>query len=438
MTHTTRLLLAAVVCGSTTAILYAQEPDKVYFEFQVTKPVRQAPGSRAPRYPVELRAAGAQGEVLAQFIVDTLGLADVKSFRVLRSSHELLSNAVKTALPDMRFTPAELNGRRVKQLVQQPFVFAIASKDSVATLAAKSSFPPPVSLASTREPLPLTPAPHTGTVDGWTLTQTITMDSGGGVLVSLTSRVYGSSGRLRVEITNHAPVEGGNMVLLADSANSRLSTLRPSERLVTVVSLGDQNRATLRTEPFVSSRKITDLGDGGRVAGLSTRHFLLEDVSGTRLTFGDRTCVIERPAKSELWTTTDASMADLPVRERSMMKQLQGLAVPILVIADIALHDRPPGATLKSIGHRTVTDRNGTYRTTVITTEVTGYTKGPVDAALFDPPEGYQILDAARMPLAARVDSLMRSSAERTFARMVDSTLAPPGEKRTCTTTQKP
>jgi periplasmic protein TonB len=64
--------------------------------------------------------------VLAQFVVDTTGKAEVGTFKVLKSSHDLFAQAVRSALPGMRFIPAEVGGRRVKQLVQQPFAFAIA------------------------------------------------------------------------------------------------------------------------------------------------------------------------------------------------------------------------------------------------------------------------------------------------------------------------
>jgi protein TonB len=100
--------------------------DQPYFEFQVEKPVVQAPGSTQPRYPDILRQAGVEGEVLAQFVVDTTGRAEVGTFKVLKTSHDLFASAVKNALPGMRFIPAEVGGRKVKQLVQQPFGFAIA------------------------------------------------------------------------------------------------------------------------------------------------------------------------------------------------------------------------------------------------------------------------------------------------------------------------
>lgn len=100
--------------------------DQPFFEFQVEKPVTALPGSANPRYPDILRQAGVEGEVLAQFVVDTMGRAEVRTFKVLKSSHDLFGTAVKNALPGMRFIPAEVGGRKVRQLVQQPFSFAIA------------------------------------------------------------------------------------------------------------------------------------------------------------------------------------------------------------------------------------------------------------------------------------------------------------------------
>ncbi|MEJ7813081.1 MAG: energy transducer TonB [Gemmatimonadaceae bacterium] len=63
------------------------------------------------------------GEVVAQFAVDTAGLADMSTFRTVRSAHPLLAEAVRSAIPQFRFAPAVLGGRKVKQLVQQRFIF---------------------------------------------------------------------------------------------------------------------------------------------------------------------------------------------------------------------------------------------------------------------------------------------------------------------------
>ena len=100
-------------------------PDQAYFEFQVEKPALQVPGGPTPRYPDVLRESNVEGEVLAQFVVDTEGRADMKTFKVLKSSHDLFTASVRAVLPQMKFYPAEVGGRKVKQLVQLPFAFKL-------------------------------------------------------------------------------------------------------------------------------------------------------------------------------------------------------------------------------------------------------------------------------------------------------------------------
>lgn len=99
--------------------------DQPYFDFQVEKPVVMAPGATGPAYPDMLRSAGIEGSVLAQFVVDTTGRAEMGTFKVLKSDNDLFSTAVKNALQRMKFLPAEVGGRKVKQLVQQPFQFSL-------------------------------------------------------------------------------------------------------------------------------------------------------------------------------------------------------------------------------------------------------------------------------------------------------------------------
>jgi periplasmic protein TonB len=95
------------------------------FVFQVDKPAAALPGSAQPAYPAMLTASGIEGEVLVQFVVDTLGRAEPASFTVLKASHDAFSAAVRQALPRMRFLPAEAGGQKVRMLVQQPFGFAL-------------------------------------------------------------------------------------------------------------------------------------------------------------------------------------------------------------------------------------------------------------------------------------------------------------------------
>jgi biopolymer transport protein ExbD len=101
------------------------EGDRVYFEFQVERPAKQLQDGVVLRYPDMLRASRTNGEVLAQFVVDTNGHALPETFKVIRTTHALFVQSVRSALPDMRFAPATIGGKAVRQLVQTPFQFTI-------------------------------------------------------------------------------------------------------------------------------------------------------------------------------------------------------------------------------------------------------------------------------------------------------------------------
>ena len=132
-------LCACVACGGRKAsgglaspapasLVASADTTPAYFEFQVGTKAAPLPGARGPKYPLELRMRGVTGEVLAQFVVDTSGAPEMGSFKVLRSKHKLFTKAVYDAVAEMRFSPAELNGRKVRMLVQQPFNFSISAK----------------------------------------------------------------------------------------------------------------------------------------------------------------------------------------------------------------------------------------------------------------------------------------------------------------------
>lgn len=100
--------------------------DQPYMDFQVEQAVSAMPGSPTPTYPEVLRASGVEGTVMVQFVVDTSGKAERPSFKILSSTNDLFSASVRAALPRMRFYPAQIAGRKVKQLVQQPFQFTLS------------------------------------------------------------------------------------------------------------------------------------------------------------------------------------------------------------------------------------------------------------------------------------------------------------------------
>ena len=76
-------------------------------------------------YPQNLRIPGRErgGQVTVEFLVDTLGRADMATIRVIRSDHEQLTSAVYKAIPDLRFVPGTTGGRKAARKIQMPFDF---------------------------------------------------------------------------------------------------------------------------------------------------------------------------------------------------------------------------------------------------------------------------------------------------------------------------
>jgi protein TonB len=112
--------------------------DSVFSELEVDSSVARYPGSAAPAYPIEMLKQGIQGSVTTQYVVDTTGFADTSSLRIVRSTHPDFTSAVRVALPYMRFFPARVGSRKVRQLVEQEFTFKI---EQAATQAAATKKP---------------------------------------------------------------------------------------------------------------------------------------------------------------------------------------------------------------------------------------------------------------------------------------------------------
>lgn len=92
---------------------------------QVERQVFLRPGSSPPRYPASLRAAGVEGQVVVLFVVSEAGRVEPGTIRFTASDNPLFEAAVRSALHGMRFIPADVGGRKVRQLVQMPFVFTL-------------------------------------------------------------------------------------------------------------------------------------------------------------------------------------------------------------------------------------------------------------------------------------------------------------------------
>jgi TonB family protein len=77
----------------------------------------------APRYPRALEAAGVEGRVALEFVIDTTGRVEPASIRILQSSHDAFDVEARAALTGARFRPAKFSGHPVRQLTRQSIRF---------------------------------------------------------------------------------------------------------------------------------------------------------------------------------------------------------------------------------------------------------------------------------------------------------------------------
>jgi len=81
--------------------------------------------SENPRFPEALRARGQNGRIVVQFVVDTLGRAEMNELTVVDATDAQLADAVRAVLPRFRFTAGEAGGHKVRTMVALPFDFTL-------------------------------------------------------------------------------------------------------------------------------------------------------------------------------------------------------------------------------------------------------------------------------------------------------------------------
>jgi hypothetical protein len=95
----------------------------VWFESQVDSAARFIQEGALIPHPVEsstARKSNSSDFALVQFVVDTTGVPNVKSFRILAQPEGMIADSVTAAVARWRFHAAMASGCRVPQLIQTP------------------------------------------------------------------------------------------------------------------------------------------------------------------------------------------------------------------------------------------------------------------------------------------------------------------------------
>ena len=97
---------------------------KAYDENTVDRAVTVTRAS-PPKYPESLRSVNVEGSVVMRFIVGADGRVEPGSINVVSTPHRLFAEAVRAALLETRYRPAEAGGHAVRQVVEQSFSFKL-------------------------------------------------------------------------------------------------------------------------------------------------------------------------------------------------------------------------------------------------------------------------------------------------------------------------
>ncbi|MDW8332778.1 MAG: energy transducer TonB, partial [Bacteroidia bacterium] len=119
-------------------------PDEFVAVDKQPAPLNLPDVKRSIVYPAAALDSAVAGKVFVKILVDESGRP--VEHRIIKSPHRLLSEAVESRVYDLRFSPAERDGKPIAAWVTLPFQFAIEEKKK---LALDDRLPQVVNLAQT-------------------------------------------------------------------------------------------------------------------------------------------------------------------------------------------------------------------------------------------------------------------------------------------------
>ena len=114
-----------------------QSADNAYSVIEVDSAAVRDSSSAAPAYPHVMMTKGIEGYAAMRFVVDSTGLIDMGTVELLQATHAEFVQAVREAMPRMKFRPAKVGVATVRQLAEQLFKFEIRHTSSATEPLAK-------------------------------------------------------------------------------------------------------------------------------------------------------------------------------------------------------------------------------------------------------------------------------------------------------------
>ena len=132
---------------------------RTYMPFEVDEEAEPTHEMLRYRYPEEFRRDGTNVCVRARFVVDERARIDTAAFRVEGTNDSSFVRAVRAALPRMRFAPARISGRPVRQRVVHPFHYGVRAVHTAEVVEFGRAPTVPGSRVNPTGPPPIDPSP---------------------------------------------------------------------------------------------------------------------------------------------------------------------------------------------------------------------------------------------------------------------------------------
>lgn len=122
MSRLSMVLMIGALCAPHAVRAQSCTPaEHPYFQFQVERPAKFIGDTAArPRPRVSPPSPHEEGTVplVVAFIVDSAGVVQKNTLRILQSGSEVESHSMHSVFANWKYSPAEVGGCRVAQLVQ--------------------------------------------------------------------------------------------------------------------------------------------------------------------------------------------------------------------------------------------------------------------------------------------------------------------------------
>ena len=120
-----RKVSLAVELDGTMQLARAAQSVGAFTIIDVDSVAERDPLSAAPVYPKVMLERAVEGSATLRFVIDSTGLVDLSTIRVMSSTHQEFAIAVREAMPRMRYRPATRGATAVRQLVEKAFKFEL-------------------------------------------------------------------------------------------------------------------------------------------------------------------------------------------------------------------------------------------------------------------------------------------------------------------------